>query len=324
MTVPAGTFQVFQKVGAREDLEDFIYMISPTDTPFMSGCAKTTASAVYHEWQTESLAAAVATNAAIEGDDATNTTVVPTVRLGNYCQISQYAFGVSGTQQAITAAGIKDELAHQLVVFGKRMKRDMEAQLTQNKASSAGGAGTARTSASLESWLSSNWTSNGSGGSPSSSGFQSGIVAAPADNSAQGTLTEANVKAIIRECWSDGGAPDTIMVGPFNKTKVSGFAGVSATQAQTNTAGKPFTIVAAADMYASDFGTMKIVPNRFQRDRTLFVLDFDYWAIAYLRKFNQKDLAVTGDAKRKQILAEYTLVSRQEAASGKVADLTTT
>lgn len=133
----------------------------------MSRASRGKSTAVYHEWQTESLASAVATNAAIEGDDATNTTVVPTVRLGNYHSIAQYAFGVSGTQQAVTRAGIKDEMAHQLVVFGKRIKRDMESQLTQNKASNAGGAGSARISGSLESWLSSNWTSQGSGGSPS-------------------------------------------------------------------------------------------------------------------------------------------------------------
>lgn len=289
----------------------------------MSNAAKVSASAVFHEWQTESLATAIATNAAIEGDDATNSTVVPTVRLGNYCEIAQYAFGVSGTQQSITAAGIKDEMAHQLVVFTKRIKRDMESQLTQNKASNAGGAGSARISGSVEAWLASNWTSQGSGGSPSSSGFQSGIVQAPVDNSAQGTLTEANVKTIIRACYTAGGQPDTIMVGPFNKTKVSGFAGISSTQFQTATKGEVATIVAAADTYVSDFGKLMVVPNRFQRDRTLLVLDMDYWAIAYLRKFQQNPLAKTGDSDRKQILSEYTLVSRQEAASGKVVDLVT-
>ena len=203
------------------------------------------------------------------------------------------------------------------------MKRDMEAQLTQNKASNAGGAGSARISGSLESWLSSNWTSQGSGGSPSSSGFQSGIVQAPTDNSAAGTVTEANVKAIIRECWTDGGSPDTIMVGPFNRGKVSAFTGI-ATPYNPLTGAKPATIVASADIYASDFGKLTVVANRFQRDKTLFVLDMDYWSVAYLRPMQKKDLAKTGDADRKQMLCEYTLVSKNEAASGKVADLTTT
>lgn len=321
MTVVAGTFQAFQAIGNREDLEDLIYNIAPTDTPFMKMAGRGKAKAVFHEWQTDTLNTAVATNAAIEGDDATNTSVTPTVRLGNYCQIAQYAFGISGTQQVTDSAGRKDELAYQLVKYGKTLKRDMETQITQNKASNAGGSGSARISASVESWLSSNWTSLGSGGSPSSSGFQSGIVQAPVDNSTQGTVSEAAVKAIIRACWNAGGDPRVIMTGPFNKTKASAFAGI-ATQYKDNNNG-PATIIAAADVYVSDFGEHKIVPNRFNRDRTLLVLDMDYWDIAYLRPFTQYPLAKTGDADRRQLLCEYTLVSKNQAASGKVSDLTT-
>jgi hypothetical protein len=82
-------------------------------------------------------------------------------------------------------------------------------------------------------------------------------------------------------------------------------------------------MVAAADAYVSDFGTLKVVPSRFNRDRTLCILDMNYWAIAYLRPFQSMQLAVTGDSIQRQILAEYTLVSRNEAASAKVADLST-
>jgi hypothetical protein len=321
MTVVAGTFQAFQAIGNREDLEDLIYNIAPTDTPFMKMAGRAKAKAVFHEWQTDTLNTAVATNAAIEGDDATNTSVTPTVRIGNYCQIAQYAFGLSGTQQSVDTAGRKDELAYQLVKYGKTLKRDMETQITQNKASNAGGSGSARISASVEGWLSSNWTTLGSGGSPSSSGFQSGLVQAPVDNSVQGTVSEAAMKAIIRACWNAGGDPRVVLTGPFNKTKVSAFSGI-ATQYKDNNNG-PATIIAAADVYVSDFGEHKIVPSRFNRDRTILVLDMDYWDIAYLRSFTQYPLAKTGDADRRQLLCEYTLVSKNQAASGKIADLTT-
>lgn len=322
MTVPTATFQAFQAIGNQEDLENLIYNIAPTETPFQSQAGRATAQAVFHEWQTDTLTAASATNKAIEGDNPTNTSVVPTVRIGNYCQISTYAFQVSGTQQAVRTAGRKDELAYQLVKYGKLLKRDMEAVLTQNIASSAGGAGSARQTASLESWLSSNFTSQGSGGSPSSSGFQAGIVQAPVDNSVQGTVSEANVKAMIRAAWTAGGNPTLIMTGPFNKTKVSGFSGILTNNIFQKQSGQA-TIVAAADAYVSDFGSHQVVPNRFQRDRTLFALDMEYWAVAYLRPFMQFPLAKTGDSDQRQILAEYTLVSRNQAASAKVADLTT-
>ena len=59
-------FQTYQTVGIREDLADIIYSIAPTETPFMSGVAKTSATNTSHQWQTDSLAD-VAANAAVEG-----------------------------------------------------------------------------------------------------------------------------------------------------------------------------------------------------------------------------------------------------------------
>lgn len=323
MTVPTATFQAFQAIGNREDLTDFIYNISPTETPFMSMAARETATNTFHEWQTDSLASANTANAVIEGDNPTNTSVVPTVRVGNYCQISQKTFQISGTQQAIRHAGRKDEMAYQLAKSAKEVKRDMEAILTQNHGSNAGGAGSARQSAGVEAWLSSNTTTLGAGGSPSSSGFQSGIVQAPVDNSTQATLTEASAKAIIRACWNAGGNPDTIMVGPYNKTKVSAFAGILVNNVFQNANTAKITIVAGADLYRSDFGEHKVIPNRFNRDRTALFLTMEYWAVAYLRPFTQNPLAKTGDSDQRQMLAEYTLVSRNQAASGKVTDLAT-
>jgi hypothetical protein len=322
MSVPTATFQAFQAVGNREDLTDLIYNIAPTETPFLSNAGREEAQSTFHEWQTDTLSTASTSNAAVEGDNPTNTSVVPTVRPGNYAQISTYAFQVSGTQQAIRHAGRKDELAYQLVKFGKTLKRDMEAILTSNHGSNAGGSGSARQTAGVEAWITSNWTTLGSGGSPSSSGFQSGLVGASVDNSLQGTVTEGAVKAMIRAAWTAGGKPDLIMTGPFNKTKVSGFSGIL-TNNIFQKAGGQAMIIAGADEYVSDFGNHRVVPNRFQRDRSILGLDMEYWAVAYLRPFTQFPLAKTGDSEQRQILAEYMSVARNEKASFKVADLTT-
>jgi len=238
------------------------------------------------------------------------------------CQLAWYAFGVSGTQQAITHAGVKDEMAYQLVNYGKRLKRDMEAQLTQNKGSTTGGAGSARVSGSLESWLSTNWTTQSSPTSAASPGFSTTGVVASTDATTPATVTQANVNAIIRQCWAAGGNPDVIMVGPYNKVKISGFSGILTNTIQQKAGGQA-TIIAAADGYQSDFGLFKVVPNRFVRDRTLTVLDMEYWAVAYLRPYQSFPLAKVGDSDQRMILAEYALESRNEAASGKVADLST-
>jgi hypothetical protein len=106
-----GTFGANAAKGLREDLADVIYDISPQDTPIMSSIGKTKATAVNHEWQKDSLAAATTANAAAEGADATSATLTPTVRIGNYTQIVQKTIQVSGTLEAVDKAGRKSEKA---------------------------------------------------------------------------------------------------------------------------------------------------------------------------------------------------------------------
>lgn len=324
MTSPQGTFESYLAVGNREDLSDMIHNISPTETPFMSMAKRGKATHRKFEWQTDSLRAA-ATNTQIEGDDPSNTTVAATTRMFNTTQISNYAFVISGTQRAENPAGRADELAYQLVKYGKELKRDMEKSLTGNQSYTVGTSGAARVTASLESWISTNWTSLAtSRDSAVSAGFSTTGTLAPDDGSVEATVTEAAVKAVIRACWTQGGNPDVIMCGPYNKVKISGFSGIG-TQSidQPARKGSQAIIVAAADTYVSDFGTLKVVPNRFSRDRTVTILDMEYWEVTYLRPFQSFPLAKTGDSDRRMILAEYGLVSRNEAASGKVADLAT-
>jgi hypothetical protein len=320
-----GGFETYQAIGNREDLTDMIYNISPTETPFMSMAARTKAYMTKHEHQTDALTAATSGGQVIEASTPSNTTVTPTVRVFNYCEIQQKAFLVSGTQNAVRHAGRAEEIAYQLMKTSKELKRNMEAALTQNNGAAVGATSTARVSASLESWMSTNWTTQcASATSAASEGFSSAnLCTAPIDATTPATVTEANVKAIIRAAWTQGGKPDVILVGPYNKVKVSGFSGIL-TNNIFQQAGGQAKIVAAADGYVSDFGTFKVVPSRFNRDRTLCVLDMDFWSVAYLRPFHQTKLAKTGDHEQRMVLAEYTLESRNEAASGKVADLSTT
>lgn len=319
MAQPAATFSTYDSIGEREDLEDIIYDISPTDTPFLSNAGRIKAKGVFHEWQTDALAAAAA-NKHIEGNDATGSTATATTRYGNYCQISQKTIVVSGTQEVVSKAGRDSELKYQIAKRGKELKRDMEYALTQNQATAAGSDATARALGSLEGWLFSvaGNVVDGTGGTTPA--YSSG-VSAPTDASSTNTatLTEANLKSVIQSCWTDGGDPKMIMVGPYNKTKVSGFAGI-ATLYKDVPGKSQATIIGAADVYVSDFGEHMVVPNRFQRDRTVFVLDMDYWKVATLRPIQQNPLAKTGDAEKRQMLVEYTLVAANPNSSGKVAD----
>ena len=314
MAIVANTFQTYQAIGRREDLSNTIYNISPTDVPFMSMIGRSKATNTLAEWQTDALDAAAA-NAQVEGDEYAFTAVTPTVRLGNYTQISRKTVIVSGSQQAGNNAGRDSEMALQLAKSSKALKRDMEKALTGNVAKAAGNASTARKLGGMETWISTN-TSRGTG-SPAGSGAGGG--AAPVDAGTARAMTETLLKSVIQSTYSSGGDPSVLMVGPFNKGVVSGFAGRST--ARQNIAKD--AIQAAAHLYASDFCELKVIPNRFQREKSAFVIDPEYWSTAYYRDFKQEEVAKTGDAIKRALIVEFTLIAKNQAASGIVADLTT-
>jgi hypothetical protein len=318
MAVNASTTQTYQQVGIREDLSDVIYDISPKDTPFFSMARRGKATQTRHEWQTDSLATA-ANNSRIEGDDATYLTMAPTTRLSNLTQISGKAIIVSGTARSVDTAGREDEFEYQLAKRSAELKRDMEVALTQNQDSTIGTSAVARKLGGLETWYTTN-TSRGTNGT--NGGFSGGSTSAPGDSTAGAlrTFSEALLKTVWQSVWTAGGDPDILMVGAVNKQRASQFTGI-ATQYRENSGTKHATILGAADVYVGDFGQIKIVANRFQRARTAHLLEMDKWAVAYLRPFKTEKLAKTGDADKAQILVEYTLESRQEAASGVIADL---
>ncbi|MDP1702593.1 MAG: DUF5309 domain-containing protein [Aestuariivirga sp.] len=314
MAQPEDTFDAFDMVGIKEDLEDIIYDISPTATPFMTAAGRVKCKQVLHEWQTDVLGAASATNHVIEGDDATTNAQVATMRVSNRCNISDKVILVSGTSRAVDSAGRGDELDYLIAKNGKELKRDMESLLTSNNASVTGNSTTARELGGFESWIETN-ESRGAGGSDG--GFSSGNTVAATDGT-QRAFTETLLKEVIRECFNAGAEPTTVMVGAFNKQVMSTFTG-NATRQNDSKSEKLF---AAIDIYKSDFGTLKVVPNRFSRSRSALVLDPEYMKVGYLRPFSTHKLAKTGDSDRVQLLAEYTLVVGNEAGHGVIADLT--
>jgi len=309
----------YEAVGAREDLSDVIYNISPTDTPIMSSIGKTKATGVYHEWQTDSLAASTTANALVEGADASAADLSPTTRIGNYTQIVGKTIQVSGTLEAVDKAGRKSEKAYQLAKASAEIKRDIETIITANQGQAVGTSNsTARKMGSLLSYIKTNTSKNGTsvtGVDPTTIG-----VSTRTDGSTR-TFTETILKDVISKVFVSGGTPSALFVSPALKQVVSGFTGLAAQRYQVPTSGQA-TILAGADLYQSDFGVLQIVPNRFMRTRDALVLDPEYAALAYLRPFQTNELAKAGDSDKTQILAELTLEVRNEAAHGGAFDLT--
>lgn len=319
MAIIANTFQTYQAKGIREQLSDIIYNIAPTDTPFMSNTGRGKASNTFFEWQTDTLIAAATNNQQIEGDDIGTTfdAVTPTVRLGNYCNIARKTVIVAGSEDAVNKAGRKSELAYQIAKKGNELKRDMEAGLLANTAASAGSTSTARVTGALLAFIKTNNNMGAAGAVPVYTNI-------PTGTRTDGTLrafSEVIMKDVLQQCWTSGAKVETVMTGAVVKQEVSTFAGVATKTFYQDKAG-PSKIIGAADVYVSDFGPVTIVPNRFQRSRDVFFLDWDMISINYLRPFQQIPLAKTGDAEKRLLLAEFGLQVKQEAGLGIAADCT--
>lgn len=313
------TYQTYTAIGQREDLTDVIYNISPTETPFMSSIGKTTATARLHEWQTDSLASVNTSNAAIEGATASDATLSPTVRVGNRCQISQKTIKISGTLESVNKAGRRSEKAYQLAKASAEIKRDMEAILLSNQVAADGnGSSTARVLGGLQTWLNSNY-SGGTDGTAGNLGTTARVTGT--DRAFTSTL----LNTVMQSCYTNGGSPTMLLVTPAQKVVASTFTGI-ATRYRDVPANQQAQVIAAADVYVSDFGIIQIVPDRFipnaDNDDCAFLLDTEMASVAYLRPFQTNELAKTGDSEMTQLLVEYTLQVNNQAAHGIIADLT--
>lgn len=308
-----------------------------TDTPFISNCSRVSVDNTYFEWQTDSLAA-VSASTAVEGDDASFAAAAATTRLGNYTEIITKTAMISGTLEATDRAGRNREMAYQIVKRGKELKRDMEHHAVGvNNAQAAGNATTARETASYQTWMADSTNTScdraGDGSDPTGDGSDA------AGDGTQRAFTETLLGNVIDGCYLNGGNPDIIMAAPFNKRKLTGFAGNTAigygaydgsTSVVTGTVSGNVTrdsatkkIINAVSLYESDYGVLKVVPNRFLRARDVLVYESSYWKVGVLRPMQNKEIARTGDAEKRQVLIEWGLVAANSASSGIVADLTT-
>jgi hypothetical protein len=328
MAIATNTSTTYSSVAIREDLSDVIYNIAPMDTPFLSGCAKMSAENTKFEWQTDTITAGSA-NRQLEGDDSPAATArsLPT-RLDNYTQISRYIAQTSGTDDAVDYAGHGKHQAYMLAKLGKRMKRDMEVMLTQNIVKAVGSTSGARATAGVPAWINTSHVAGGASGSPAAGSLG---TTAMVNNTNTAACTEANIKATIKESYDAGGQPDMMLVPSAVKQTISGLSsnagpGIPARNPVSGKGGA--TAIAAVDIYVSDFGTFKIVPDRnLSADgpgsvaANVFFLDMDYWGVAWLRPFQTVTLAKTGDSDKQMLLGEYGLVSKNEKASGILASV---
>jgi len=327
MAQVTNTYESYDAIGNREELADKIYQITPEETPFISMIGRKSVSSIHPEWQTDTLATPVTTNAQPEGDDWSYDAITPTTRVGNYTQIANKTFLISRSQDKTSKAGRKSELAREVAKKGVELRTDMEVQLLSNTASSAGtGDGaTNRVSGGFRAWLTSN-DDLGAGGA--SGGFSGGTVSA-ATNGTQRAFTKAILDATILSTYNNGGNPSSMMMSPYVKTIFSGFmddANVAPFRYAAEK-GKKNAIIASAEVYLSDFGEIAMIPNRQMARagaavaRNAFLVDPKMVSLGEFDAIKLEKPAKTGDAEKRVLICEYTLCVHNEAAHGVAADL---
>lgn len=322
MGAPTASFATYNQVGIREDLADIIYDISPMETYFTSTIAKGKATNTLHDWQTDALDAPVATNAWVEGDDFSAGAVNPTTKLRNYTHIARKDFVVTRTTNKVNTAGRKEELARLIVRKGDALKRDIETQVLRNGAATAGSSVSARVSASVETWI---YTANDIHPSGVTAGTTpapvSGIAGTAGTDGTAAALVSGDLNLALQQAWSCGGKTDVILVGATLKAKIDAFTAIATPYREVGSR-QQAQLVAAADVYVSDFGSHKVMLSRYMRNSVVLCLDMSTWGLAWLDKMHVEEIAKSGDSEKRMIVAEYTLEARSPTANAKLANVT--
>ena len=323
MAVPTNLYQKTALRGNREDLMDKIYNTSPNEVPLSTAFGRTTAVTDFHEWQTDALGAASATNSMIDGDDVTLDAQVATNRIGNHLQIFNGSVGVSRRANIVKKAGRGAEMAY---LKGKKMlelKRNIEAMIVSpTQVAVAATNSVAGQSAGLGRQCVSTPLHNGAGATPAwTSGAPTNAVVAGTNRAFTKTLLDTACQNIF---VNSGQFAEMLVVSPAHKTTFSAFASVAQNRIDVK-GGKnsQATIVGGAEVYLSDFGGLTVVPHYLMAGSNVaYVLNSDYIDLAFLDGFKETPLAKTGDSDKVLITADACLAVRAPTAQCKISDLT--
>jgi hypothetical protein len=306
MAKVTNAFTTYEAKGNREDLSNFIYNIDPVDTPVVTMAGRRSVTNRTFDWQTEKLPA-VDTTPREEGFVLAPAASTPTVREKNVCQINSRDATVSGTQENADAAGKKSEMAHQMALVSKALKRDVETAFCSTQAIDYGTAGTPiRKTRGLLHWLKTNIDKPSTLTLPATETTAYPTIAAGDVRE----FTEAMLGNLMQLAYDNGAEPTKLVCKPDLKRQVTSFQGRSSSQVLV---GKT-EVSNVVDVYASDFGRLSVIPSRFCFHQTVYLLDPEYLAMGNYRPFQQTPMAKTGDAEVRMILNEWGVECRNEAA----------
>jgi hypothetical protein len=316
----------------REDVMNRIFDISRIPLPFTDMVGSDTHKNEYCEWTLDALAAPDTTNAVVDGSDAIagNNTVLGT-RVGNHSQISTKVVRVSFRADASDVIGRTKETSYQVMRRQQELRRDVDAICLENQASVADdGGSTAGKVGGLPTWL----ASHNYGGTAGGFSTSTGLTVARTPTAAR-ALTETLVRDAVQAVYQDGGDPTIMMSSPgvirkFSEYLFTSSARVATLMADQGKSSEAATALGSVNVFVTDFGTLKLVPNRLQQSHhdsgtthvyDVFILDPSYLSLSYMKGYRTEDLARTGLSENKMMSVDWSLKVLTEKAHAIIGDI---
>jgi len=246
-------------------------------------------------------------------------------------QISQKVVRVSFRADASDVIGRTKETSYQVMRRQQELRRDVDAICLQNQASVADdGASTAGKIGGLPSWL----ASHNYGGTAGGFSGSTGLTVARVPTAAR-ALTETLVRDAVQAVYQDGGDPTIMMSIPgvirkFSEYLFTSSARVATLMSDQGKSSEAATALGSVNVFVTDFGTLKLVPNRLQKTHVdsgstqvadVFIVDPSYLSISYLKGYRTEDLAKTGLAENKQMSVDWTLKVLTEKSHAIIGDI---
>jgi hypothetical protein len=242
--------------------------------------------------------------------------------VANTVQLFDKVAVVSSTQEKTKSAGRSSEMKYQVAKQMVELKRDVEAMVLSANVAVQGSSSVARASAGLGRLVYTNISHGGSGATPA---HTSGPATAALTAGTNRAFTKTLLDGVLQGCFTTSGEfPKILSMTPSHKVTFSGFSGIAANRYEV-AKGKQGIIVGGADLYASDFGTLTVVPNYVQtvaNPNMVFALNPEYASLAYLGGYKSEPLAKTGHTEKELVSVECTLVVSSEVAHAAVKNLT--
>lgn len=276
----------------REDLMDYLEILSPKDTPLFNNLGSVKVNAGYVEFLEDTLTAA-ATNAFPEGAAATDPTLATPSRSAAIVQNFQKHWAVSGRAQSVNRAGMASMLAYQEMKAVREIKTDIELALHRGSAVT----GTTTTASQMNGMLNllSTYFTACSGLTLTEKVFNNLVCA--------NYSTPVN----LRECY----------LGIALKRTVNQFT----TSVQRFIPAADRKSLDIIDVYESEMGVIALFKSRYQLAgnmsttwSSLIVIDPDYFQVGWLRPLQTLELGLDGDRTQRFIVGEATLIARSEKA----------